>query len=107
MYMNMTIIMTMNIYINVTNLEKLNKEENKSGLINSLLDEHYHHVSTFPAVQLKDDRVFLSEAETPEKISEGHLKEMDLRRQARGIKVCRHGVSPKFCKFAKPGKLCK
>ena len=38
----MTIIMTMNIYINVQNIEDLNKVENKSGLINELLEKHFN-----------------------------------------------------------------
>ena len=41
MTMNMTIVMTMNIYINVENTKLLAKESNKSGLINMLLTEHF------------------------------------------------------------------
>lgn len=41
MTMNMTIVMTMNIYINERNTVSLNAEDNKSGLINRLLKEYY------------------------------------------------------------------
>lgn len=30
-----------------------------------------------------------------------------LDRVERGLKFCKHGVDPQFCKFAKPGKPCK
>lgn len=90
--------MTMNIYINIANLEKLNKENNKSGLINQLLDVHFKHKTTFPAVQMRDNQVFMAEAETPEKEHEAIFGKK---------KFCKHGADSKFCRFAKPGKSCK
>ena len=41
MTMNMYIVIVMNIYINKLNTERLEKEPNKSGLINQLLERHY------------------------------------------------------------------
>lgn len=98
----MTIIMTMNIYINVDNLKRLSKEQNKSGLINDLLDKHYNHKSTFPAVQLNDNKVFMDESDTPESAFSHLQNEFERNR-----KICKHGADPKLCKFAKPGKPCK
>lgn len=40
-YMNMCIVMNMNIYISPSNEELLRKEASMSGLINKLLEEHY------------------------------------------------------------------
>lgn len=41
MYMNMTIIIYMNIYISKENEERLRQEASMSGLINHLLEEYY------------------------------------------------------------------
>jgi hypothetical protein len=41
MYMNMYIVMNMNIYIRPDLEQRLRKEASMSGLINKLLDQHY------------------------------------------------------------------
>ena len=87
MYMNMCIIMTMNIYISPENEKHLRKEESMSGLINRLLGEYYSQGMVTKKVRIETPAEKIASEATP--------------------RTCKHGADPAFCKHAKPGKECK
>lgn len=98
MYMNMCMIMTMNIYISPENEKHLRKEESMSGLINRLLGEYYSQERVTKKVRI----------ETPaEKITSGATPKPKVLFESFGSSLCKHGADPAFCKHAKPGKECK
>lgn len=88
--MYMCIVMFMNIYIKPTN-ETMLRDYNgsMSGLVNRLLEEFF---ADYPsaATGTKKPKEY---AELPTKYPLGES--------------CKHGYSPKLCKFAPPGKSCK
>ena len=56
MYMNMCIVMNMNIYIR-PDLESLLRQENSmSGLINKLLEEHYSQTPHTPLQETEEEK---------------------------------------------------
>jgi hypothetical protein len=74
--------------------ERFKDEPDKSDLINRLLTEHYDDVAVEKVIeaQVMSPQVVPSTSRiATNKVSE----------------VCKHGSSPQFCKYAKPGKPCK
>lgn len=107
--MNMVIIMAMNIYINVQNIERLSKEPNKSGLINELLDAHYGHLSSYPKIRLSDSGIVENESDVRFDLPPVITQPKEALNAVKGQldKTCKHGFPPAFCKHSKPGKPCK
>ena len=112
----MIIIMIMNIYINVGNKINLDKETNKSGLINHLLELHYEMVrpGSFKE-EVHDDHIDTSyyvEAKPPKviKSSEDALEAVkSIFPEARTVGFCKNGhllqpgrdrCSQKGCKYS-------
>lgn len=91
MYMNMCMIMTMNIYISSENEKHLRKEESMSGLINRLLDEHYSIArntrtktasSKEPVLHVENkgtasERRFYTAPIKPFKVESGNVRQVD------------------------------
>lgn len=77
--------------------DKFELEPNKSGLVNLLLARHYDVMKPGTLVE-----------EIPaEDINVVGNRELQGYLEPKGYKVCKHGSDPRFCKFAKPGKVCK
>lgn len=90
-------------------------ELNKSGLINSLYEEHLkqvhqkvedlHTVGIDSTVKFETKRDGFKTTVTPnEKDVEGYKKRIA---EVLDIKPCKHGYLPENCKHAKNGKPCK
>lgn len=81
------------LYINQPSFED---EPNKSGLVNSLLEHHYGVITVSSStVAMTADNVAQLKRVRP------------LSGQLIDAETCKHGADPKFCKKAKPGKVCK
>ena len=100
MTMTMTIIMTMNIYINRSNTEKLEKEANKSGLINRLLEEYFNsltkpHPVLEPELPPEDKN-----SSTPINKSQKEINKSpkEINKSQKDYSLCKHSFVKGFCK---------
>lgn len=110
MYMNMYMIMNMNIYISPENEKHLRKEESMSGLINRLLGEFYSQgkVTRNARMGTAEERAEgIVSVELPPTIKTPVDVKKSLGSLRDEVKFCKHDMDPQFCKFAPPGKKCK
>jgi hypothetical protein len=121
MYMNMTIIMTMNIYITKENEEWLREQtESMSGIVNSLLNVRrggVHQVMHMDGMTYRDPTPpspkpvkvpspRVSVEEVADIFNAAPLANL-ITADKLATKLCQHGANPRFCKHAKNGKVCK
>lgn len=100
------------VYIRSGDLDKWKTLEKKSEFIHNALNS-LRDMTKYPPNVNQDLKPIKISIESPT-ISEKLKEKRTLYQQAADNKVmlgslglCKHGADPKFCKFAKPGKICK